>query len=472
MALGDVERSYTINLIGKDKTSAAFRSVNDSASRTSRIMSGLTKTLKYAAFAAGAALAAAAAMGAKYLWDATKAAYADDNATKALARTQRKAQDATKQQTKATAKLIDKLELASTFTDNELRPALAALALTGMSVKKSQDLLSVAVDVAAAKGKSLQTVAEALAKAYNGNTSGLSRLGVAIKDASGNSLSFAEILKTLKKRTEGAAAAAARNDPWTVLKHAMEQVKEEIGKSLLPMFRQLARWLIDKFVPWIKGTFIPAFREFTRWIQSEAVPWIQNKLVPALKDLWHWFQDQLWPSIRSVYVSLGDLIETVKEFFSRLSASGDAGEGFVKFLNAATLNLRIVLFVIKEIVAALGWMIDKIVWLIDHQGPLQDALKFAAWPAQKLAGLFNADGGYLPGRARGGWVKVGEYGPEMLNTRTGYMLPHSRTMGDGGGGVVVNVTAGVGDPVAIGREVARVLRELKRAQGGAALGIA
>ena len=56
MALGDVERSYTINLIGQDKASSAFRKVDSSASRTQKIMAGLTKAMKTAALAAGVAI--------------------------------------------------------------------------------------------------------------------------------------------------------------------------------------------------------------------------------------------------------------------------------------------------------------------------------------------------------------------------------------------------------------------------------
>lgn len=478
MAFGDVERSYTINLIGKDKASAAFRSVDSSATRTSKIMSGLTKTLKYAAFAAGAALAAAAAMGAKYLWDATKAAYADDQAMKALARTQRKAQQATDAQVKSTKRWIDRMELATRFSDDQMRPALSALALTGMGVKKSLDLLAVAMDVAEARGKPLQTVAEALVKAYNGSTGGLARLGVATKNAAGESLTFAQILKTLKQRTEGAAAAAARRDPWTVLGNAMQQVKEKIGKALLPEFRKLARWLIDNFVPWVKNSLVPAVKRFSAWIRDEAVPWIRDKLIPALKSTWSWFQESLLPAILGVYKAFAPLIKSIGEFLSRLDKGGDSAKGFVTVMQYMTLNLRIVLGIVTGIVWALNKMIDAMTWVADHAGTIGDALKSMASSAAGVPGLgalinlVNADGGYLPGRARGGWVRVGEHGPEMLNARTGYMLPHSRSMGGAGSPAVIQNFYAPQDPVAVGRETTKALLQYKRATGGRDLGFA
>ncbi len=62
------------------------------------------------------------------------------------------------------------------------------LATATGSVTKSQDLLNLALDISAATGKSVETVSNALGKAYEGNTSSLSRLGIG--------LSTAEILPT------------------------------------------------------------------------------------------------------------------------------------------------------------------------------------------------------------------------------------------------------------------------------------
>lgn len=76
---------------------------------------------------------------------------------------------------------------------------------------------------------------------------------------------------------------------------------------------------------------------------------------------------------------------------------------------------------------------------------------------------------FLPGRATGGSVfagrpyLVGERGPELVVPGSGYVVPTRRlidapTETGNGGSVTVNVTAGVGDPVAIGRQVVEVLK--------------
>ena len=78
-------------------------------------------------------------------------------------------------------------------------------------------------------------------------------------------------------------------------------------------------------------------------------------------------------------------------------------------------------------------------------------------------------------RATGGTTRagrpylVGERGPEVVIPGSGYVIPTRRLIdaptGGGGGGVVVNVTTGVGDPVAIGRQVVEVLTAYERTTG-------
>jgi hypothetical protein len=82
----------------------------------------------------------------------------------------------------------------------------------------------------------------------------------------------------------------------------------------------------------------------------------------------------------------------------------------------------------------------------------------------------------LAGRATGGTVRgdrpylVGERGPEIVVPGSGYVIPTRRLVDQqpamaGGGGITVNVTAGVGDPVAIGRTVVESLKAYERTNG-------
>lgn len=74
---------------------------------------------------------------------------------------------------------------------------------------------------------------------------------------------------------------------------------------------------------------------------------------------------------------------------------------------------------------------------------------------------------------RGGPTWVGEEGPELLDVPSGARIrstPQSmRALGGGGTVINVNISAGVGDPVAIGREVTKALRAFGQAGGGPAM---
>ena len=121
-----------------------------------------------AAFAAAAAAAAAYAV--KLGVDGVKAAIEDEQAQASLARTLQAATGATNEQIAATEKYIGKMQLATGVADTDLRKALSRLALSTNDVTKSQELLSLALDISKATGKDLDGVANALGKAYDGQT--------------------------------------------------------------------------------------------------------------------------------------------------------------------------------------------------------------------------------------------------------------------------------------------------------------
>jgi hypothetical protein len=91
-------------------------------------------------------------------------------------------------------------------------------------------------------------------------------------------------------------------------------------------------------------------------------------------------------------------------------------------------------------------------------------------------GYGGKDGNPATPQATGGTVRgdrpylVGERGPEVIVPGSGYVIPTRRLVDQqsamaGGGGITVNVTAGVGDPVAIGRTVVESLKAYERTSG-------
>ena len=130
---------------------------------------------KKAGLAFAAAAAAAGAYAIKIGIDGVKAAIEDEAAQVKLAGALRNATGATEAQIKATEDQILKMSLATGVSDEKLRPALQRIAISTGDLSKAQDLLAVAMDVSTSTGKPLETVANAIGKAYDGNTAALGK---------------------------------------------------------------------------------------------------------------------------------------------------------------------------------------------------------------------------------------------------------------------------------------------------------
>ena len=216
----------------------------------------LEKFGKVAAAAFAAAAAAAAAYAVKLAVDGVKAAIEDEAAQLRLANALKNVTAATDAQISAVEEQILKTSLATGVADDQLRPALQRLATATGSVTKSQDLLNLALDISAATGKSVETVSNALGKAYEGNTSSLSRLGVGLSAAEIKTLGLEGTVKQLAETFGGAATVQANTFEGQIarLKVGFDEAKESVGAALLPTLQKL----LDYFI----NTVIPKFIEF------------------------------------------------------------------------------------------------------------------------------------------------------------------------------------------------------------------
>lgn len=209
------------------------RSLGETMTTTDKMKAGLKK----AALPAAAALAAIGYAAV----DAAKAAMEDASSQEHLAGVLERTTHATKAQVKAAEDYITKLEYQTGIADDELRPALATLATGTKNLALAQKDLGLAVDIAAASGKSLATVSAALAKGYAGNTGGLARLVPGLDKATLATKDMTKITAELADLTGGAAAehadtAAGR---FEVLQVRMQELKETLGASLIPVIEEL-----------------------------------------------------------------------------------------------------------------------------------------------------------------------------------------------------------------------------------------
>lgn len=218
------------------------------------VQNSATQLEKFGKVAGAAFLAAAAAAGAyavKIGVDGVKAALADEQSQVKLASALENATGATKAQIAATETSIDKMARASGVADDSLRPALARLALSTNSTSKAQELLALALDISTQTGKPLEGVANALGKAYDGNTAALGKLGVGLSSAELKAMTFTDVQRKLSDLFGGAAAKNAETYQGRMdrLKVAFDESVEAIGYRLLPILQSLIDVILNKIVP-------------------------------------------------------------------------------------------------------------------------------------------------------------------------------------------------------------------------------
>ena len=236
----------------KKKLNAGEQEVNGFAGKVEKFGAAAK-----AAFAAAAAAAAAYAV--KLAVDGVQAAIEDEAAQKRLANALKNVTDATDAQIASIEEQILKTSLATGVADDQLRPAFQRLAVATGSLTKSQDLLTLALDISAATGKDVETVSNALGKAYEGNTGALTRLGVGLSAAEIKTMGLEGAVQSLADTFGGAAATQADTFQGKMarVQVAFDEAKETVGAALLP--------IIERFFQFIVQTAIPKLQEFKQF---------------------------------------------------------------------------------------------------------------------------------------------------------------------------------------------------------------
>jgi len=259
------------------------------------------------AFAAAAAAAGAAAIAIGI--EGVKAAIADEKAQTQLALALENATGATQAQIKATEDSILKMSLATGVADDELRPALGRLVRSTGDTEKAQQLLAQALDISAATGKPVEAVANSLAKAYDGNTSALGKLGIGLDAAELKTMSFEQVQGRLTQLFGGAAAANADTYAGRIarVKVAFDEAKETVGVALLP--------ILDKLLKFINENALPAINAFSNAFsltESDGFGKIVNDVGTTLKKTF----TPIIEGVKSVFESVKTAVMNSKDEFA------------------------------------------------------------------------------------------------------------------------------------------------------------
>jgi hypothetical protein len=211
-----------------------------------------------AAFAAAAAAAGAYAV--KIGIDGVKAALEDEKAQRILALTLENTTNATKAQIAAVEDYVTEVALATGVTDDELRPALARLVRSTKDTEEAQKLLSLALDISSATGKPLEAISNSLAKAYDGNTNALGKLGLGIDQSILKTKDFNLVYENLRSSFAGFSEQEANTFQGRLdrLNVAFDEAKETIGFALLPILEKVITFINDNALPVINA-FANAF---------------------------------------------------------------------------------------------------------------------------------------------------------------------------------------------------------------------
>jgi hypothetical protein len=190
------------------------------------------------------AAAALAGLGTA-LFDATKGAMEDAAAQELLAKALQNNTAATDAQIKANEDWISSQGKLLGVTDDQLRPVIAKLATQTGSLTKAQEGAALAMDIAAATGKPLSAVSDALAKAYGGNTKALAKLDPKLKDLIKGGLDAEGAMSVLADTFGGAATTQANTaeGQFQRLGVTLAETKESIGAALLPAINAILPFL-------------------------------------------------------------------------------------------------------------------------------------------------------------------------------------------------------------------------------------
>ena len=427
---------------------------------------------------AGAAFAVAGAAAVAYagvlLVDGVKSAIEDEAAQAKLATTLTNVTGATDATIAATESYISQQGLALGITDDELRPALERLVRATGDVEAAQKLASLAFDISAGTGKSLEAVSNALGKAVEGNTASLGKLGIGIASADLKSMSFEEVTAKLAETFGGQATEKAETFAGKMdrLKLAFDEGKETVGAFVLDAITPLLTIFTDKIVP-IITTLSTDIGEKLSPVFTALGSYFKDTFIPGLTALWDYMNKYIIPIFKT---SLTPVIQGVKSIFGAIGDAVSDNTGFFKLLGA---GLTAFLVIAKPVASFIGTTFkvafNGIALIIDGVSIAIRAL--TATINGIITGLNLLISGYnivnnlkpgskdlqkIPKLAQGGMVSankpyiVGEVGAELFVPSSGGRIVPNNKLGGGGGNIYINVSGAI-DQEGTARRIVDVL---------------
>jgi hypothetical protein len=390
---------------------------------------------KMAGAAFAVAGAAALAYGAVLLKQGVESAMADEAAQAKLATTLQNVTGATDAQISAIEAQILQTSLLTGLTDDQLRPSLDRLIRATKDSDAALKLQSVAIDVAAGSGKSLEAVTNAMAKAAEGNTAALGKLGVGLSSAELKTMSMDQITKSLANTFGGQASVQADTFAGKMarLRVAFDEGKETIGSFVLDAITPMIDTVVNVVIPAVSG-FIDSVggKEGLTNAFKTYIDLIKNIFQPVLEGFKFAF-DQIKKAVIGNKDEFEALFKFLKDFVAPLLGG---------VLKLAIQGIGIALGVVINVVGTLIGGFERLFSIVKSVvGAIQSLIDLAA-NNPVVSGISEAISSAFGGfRAAGGSVSagtpyvVGERGAELfVPSSNGTIVPN------GGMGSTINVT--------------------------------
>jgi hypothetical protein len=203
-----------------------------------------------------AAIPAAAALGglAVALGDATKAAMEDQQEQAALALTLQNVTGAGAKQTAQIENQISAMSRASGIADTEYRKSLEALVRGTKDVDMAMRDMNLVMDISTALQMDSTTVADALAKAYQGNFKALRSLSPEMATMIKEGATLEQVMDVLGGTFGGAVAKNAETaaGKMAIFKNSIAETKEGIGAAFLPVLQKVLPFM-QRFADWAQN---------------------------------------------------------------------------------------------------------------------------------------------------------------------------------------------------------------------------
>jgi hypothetical protein len=238
----------------------SYKNLSKATRGATKEMQGFGKSAKKISMGVKAAWAGGIAIGLDFLYDGLKkvgkAASQEAQSVALLQGAMDKSWKATTTMSKAQEDFIQKMSFTAVIADDKLRPAYAKIVRVTKSADKAQKAFAMSLDIAAATGKDVNVVSQAMAKYLGGNKTALDKLIPGLKDA-GNQWQF------LTDKYEGTAEAMGNLKPFEKIELVFGEIQERLGGYILPYVQKFAEYLagpeakkmIDKMFASVQNMF-------------------------------------------------------------------------------------------------------------------------------------------------------------------------------------------------------------------------